>query len=145
MSTNTRLLDIKHLVAYYINKFHTRNPFEIADYLGIIYQIGDIGCDGCYMYLKKHRYIFLSQDLNDQMLRVVMAHELEHAILHRRENCYFIRHETFLSNSKIEKEANCFAAELLISDSLCKEYEGFTMENLAAIAEVPVKLMDFKR
>ncbi len=30
---------IKRLVSRYIKKFDTRNPFEIADCLGILYQI----------------------------------------------------------------------------------------------------------
>lgn len=136
--------DIKHLVAYYVRKYNTRDPFKIADQLGILYQFGNTGCEGCYMYLKKHRYVFLNQNLSDQAARVVMAHELGHAILHRKENCYFIRNKTFLSNAKIEKEANCFAAELLIPDSLYSEYHDITADNLAAIAEVPVKLLDFK-
>ena len=52
---------IKQIVSYYCKKFNTRNPFEIADYLGILYQIGDIGCSGCYMFLKNHRYISQSE------------------------------------------------------------------------------------
>ncbi len=56
---------IVELVSYYIRKYNTRNPFEIADHLGILYQIGNIGCAGCYMFLKNHRYIFLSQDLEN--------------------------------------------------------------------------------
>ena len=137
--------DIKHLVAYYVKKYGTRDPFKIADQLGILYQFGNTGCEGCYMYLKKHRYVFLNQNLSDQAARVVMAHELGHAILHRKENCYFIRNKTFLSNAKIEKEANCFAAELLVPDSVYEENPGFSVDNIASIAEVPVKLLDFKR
>ena len=35
--------DIKHLVAYYIKKYGTRDPFKIADQLGILYQFGNTG------------------------------------------------------------------------------------------------------
>lgn len=35
--------DIKKLVSYYIKKFDTTNPFEIADALGIIVQTGKLG------------------------------------------------------------------------------------------------------
>ncbi len=55
---------IKHLVSYYTRLCGTSDPFEIADRLGILYQIGNCKNAGCYMYLKKHRYIFLNQDLN---------------------------------------------------------------------------------
>ena len=63
------------------------------------------------MFLKNHRYIFLNQKLSKHELKMVMAHELGHAIMHRKENCYFIRNKTLMLTSKIEIEANTFAAE----------------------------------
>lgn len=124
---------IKQIVSYYCKKFNTRNPFEIADYLGILYQIGDIGCSGCYMFLKNHRYIFLNQNLSEPEARMVMAHELGHAVMHRKENCYFIRNKTLLLNSKIEIEANTFAAELLIPDEVIFENRDMTIEQLSRL------------
>ena len=101
---------IKSTVAYFVKKFDTRDPFEIADRLNVEYIIGPMGnYSGCYLYLKRHRCIFLNNELPEQDMRLVMAHELGHAILHRRENCYFIRNKTFLSTAKIEREANTFA------------------------------------
>ena len=123
---------IKKLISYYVKKFNTRNPFELADCLGILYQIGNIGCDGCYMFLKNHRYIFLNQNLLEHELKLVMAHELGHAIMHRKQNCYFIRNNTFL-NSKTELEANKFAIELLISDDELCEYSSHTTVQLARL------------
>lgn len=136
--------DIKRLVAYYVRRFGTRNPFQIADNLGVLYQLGNIGCEGCYMYLKKHRYIFLDVNLESPEKELVMAHELGHAMLHRRENCYFIRNKTFLSTAKIEKEANTFAAELLIPDSLILENPGYTKGQLARLAGYNEMIMEFK-
>lgn len=57
--------DIKRMVAYYIRKFGTNDPFKIAEHLGVLYQIGEINCEGCYMFLKNHRYIFLNQNLSE--------------------------------------------------------------------------------
>ena len=65
---------------------NTTNPFEIADALGIIVQTGKLGFEGCYMFLKNHRCIFLSEDLSDHDRTLVMAHELGHAIIHRKKN-----------------------------------------------------------
>ena len=45
----------------------------------------------------------------------VMAHELGHAIMHRKQNCYFLRNYTYL-NSTVEREANLFSAYMVISD-----------------------------
>ena len=57
--------DIKKLVSYYVKKFDSTNPFEIADALGIIVQTGKLGFEGCYMFLKKHSCIFLNEDFSD--------------------------------------------------------------------------------
>ena len=67
---------VKRMVASCIRRFGTTDPFEIADQLGVLYQIGNLKCDGCYMFLKNHRYIFLSSALDRQELILVMAHEL---------------------------------------------------------------------
>jgi len=137
--------DVKRIVACCIRKAGTNNPFKIAECLGILYQTGNINCEGCYMFLKNHRYIFLNQNLSEEELQLVMAHELGHAILHRKENCYFIRNKTFLSTARIEKEANTFAAELLIPDSLIYENPGMTKSQIARLAGYDEKIMEFKK
>ncbi|WP_242970368.1 ImmA/IrrE family metallo-endopeptidase [Blautia sp. An249] len=137
---------IKSTVAYFVKKFDTRNPFEIADRLKIEYIIGSLGnYSGCYLYLKKHRCIFLNSELSEHDMLFVMAHELGHAILHRTENCYFIRNKTFLSTERIEQEANTFAAELLIPDSLILENPGYTKSQLARLAGYNEMIMNFKK
>ena len=136
---------IKSTVAHYVKKFDTRDPFEIADRLKVEYIIGPMGSySGCYLYLKRHRCIFLNNELSEQDMRLVMAHELGHAVLHRKENCYFIRNKTFLSTAKIEKEANTFASELLIPDSLILENPGYTKGQLARLAGYNEMIMEFK-
>lgn len=48
--------DIKKLVQYYIDKFDTRNPFELAEYLNVEVMTGPLGGRaGCYMFLKNHK------------------------------------------------------------------------------------------
>lgn len=101
MSATGETERIKRLVAYYKKIYGTNNPFEIANRLGVLYQIGNCKHEGCYMFLKNHRYIFLSNRLSGVELKVVMAHELAHAIFDRKENCYFIRNKTLLLNSKL--------------------------------------------
>lgn len=131
-------------MSYYKRKFDTDNPFEIADNLGILYQFCDIDFEGCYMFLKNHRYIFIRRDLPDAEMRMVMAHELGHAILHRKNNCYFIRNKTLLLNSKIEKEANLFAAELLIPNEIIFENYNYTVSQFSKILGYDEQLVELR-
>lgn len=135
---------IKRLVSYYTKLYDTRDPFEIATRLRIVYQIGNIGHAGCYMFLKNRRCIFLNNDLNEHELRLVMAHELGHAILDKKENCYFIRNKTLLLVSKIERRANLFAAHLLITDEMLAEFQGYTKEQFCNCTGYPKELLELR-
>ena len=137
--------DIRQLVNYYVRKFNTRNPYELAECLNVEVQIGALGSQaGCYMFLKNHKCIFLNEDLEENEMRLVMAHELGHAVMHRKENCYFIRNKTLLLNSKTEIEANTFAAELLIPDELIFEHPDMSGSQVARLAGYNEQIMRFK-
>lgn len=137
--------DIKRLVAYYVRKYDTRNPFQLAEHLNVEVQIGPLGSRaGCYMFLKNHKCIFLNEDLEEHERMLVMAHELAHSIMHRKENCYFIRNKTLILTSKMEIEANTFAAELLIPDDLIHENPGMTTAQIARLAGYDARIMEFK-
>lgn len=124
---------IKKKVAYYVRKYNTRDPFRLANALNVEVQIGNTGsCCGCYMFLKNHRYIFLNQELEEQEANMVLAHELGHAVMHRKQNCYFLREKTLLLPG-IEREANIFAAELLIPEETIFEYPNYSTEQLARL------------
>lgn len=135
---------IKRLVMYCKKLSGTTDPFKIADCLGILYQIGNCKHDGCYMFLKNHRYIFLSNRLSGVDLKVVMAHELAHAIFDRKENCYFIRNKTLLLNSKIERRANQFAAYLLIDNDTLEYYKNCTKEQFCNCTGLPKELIELR-
>lgn len=137
---------IRNLVNFYVKKFDTRNPYELAKCLNVEVQVGQLGSRaGCYMFLKNHKCIFLNEDLEEKEMLLVMAHELGHAIMHRKENCYFIRNKTLLLTSRIEIEANIFAAELLIPDDIIFEHPGMPAEQIARLAGYNEKIMDFKK
>ena len=141
-----RTHDVKRLVAYYVKKYETRNPFRLAEYLNVFVHVGPLGSRaGCYMFLKNHKCIFLNEDLNEQERMLVMVHELAHSIMHRKENCYFIRNKTLLLTSEIETEANMFAAELLIPDDLIYENPGMSKSQIARLAGYDERIMDFKK
>ena len=135
---------IRRTVGRLARQYQTHDPFEIARCLKIEIQFGNPGCAGCYMFLKNHRYVFLNHDLSDMERRIVMAHELGHALFHRRLNCYFIRNKTLFLTDRIEREANRFAAELLIPDDLIYRYEGFTCRQIAYSEGLNEELLKLK-
>lgn len=140
--------NIKNIVDYYVKKYDTRDPFQIAKYLNIQIQIGQLGTPcGCYMFLKNHRCIFLNENLSDNEMKLVMSHELGHAVMHRKTNCYFIRNKTFLLDSKIEPEANTFAINLLIPDDTIMEIidnQNCTLEYMSRVLGYNQKLIELR-
>lgn len=137
--------NIKNTVNYYVKKCGSRNPFDIADYLNIQIQIGQLGTPcGCYMFLKNHRCIFLNENLDENEMQLVMSHELGHAVMHRKLNCYFIRNKTLLLDSKIETEANLFAAELLIPDEIIIENRTLTTGQLSKLLGYEEKIINIR-
>lgn len=137
--------DIKRLVSYYVNKYETRDPFKLAGYLNVEVQCGPLGSRaGCYMFLKNHKCIFLNDNLDEIEKKLVMAHELAHSILHRKENCYFIRNKTLLLTSKSEVEANKFASELLIPDEIILEHTDYTISQLSRLTGYSEELIKLR-
>lgn len=139
--------DIKKIVAYYIRLCGTDDPWKIAKMLGIHIAILPLGnVLGNYRYLKRIRWIFINEDIldNEDLLRVVMAHELGHALMHRKENCCFMAHHTLLLTSRIERQANQFAAHLLISDEMLKDFSGYTKEQFCQCTGYPEELIELR-
>ena len=109
-----------------------RNPIKIAEYANIriaILPLGNIA--GNYKLINRKRWIFINDSIpaDSPLFEVVAAHELGHALLHRKENCAFIKNKTLLLTSGIEREANEFAAQLLISEDLLQAYSECTQSH----------------
>lgn len=62
-----------------------------------------------------------------------------------KENCYFLRNKTLLCTDKLENEANTFAAELLVPDSVIYENPGMTKGQIARLVGYNSAIMDFKK
>ena len=105
--------EIREIVDEIVKKVKSRNPFEIAEYLGILIikkPMEDV--DGMWLHQKRTKVILLNDSLNAGRQRLVCAHELGHAIMHPDRNVSSIRAYTSLITSHYEVEANYFAFEL---------------------------------
>lgn len=139
-------MNIKKIANQLKRKYLTSNPFELAKCLNIIVIRAPLGkLAGCYMYKRRNRIIYINSDIEDEgFLYEVMAHEIGHAVLHRTENCYFIKNKTYLLTSKIEKQANKFASEFLIDDDILEEYRDYNREQLSRLLGYSQKLIELK-
>ena len=70
-----------------VKRCGSRDPFEIARQLGINVMLCENfgSLKGMYRVIKRNRFIFLNNSLDENMLRIVCAHELGHDQLHRNE------------------------------------------------------------
>lgn len=136
----------KELVTRLTRKYHTSDPCELMDYLGIEHFEVPLGHRlGCYMLIQRSKCIFINSDItSDVVHNIVCAHELGHAIQHPEIDSSYIGDFTIYSKTQIEVEANKFAAELLLPDDIKKEYEGMTIDQIAASLNVMPELVKLK-
>jgi len=101
-----------------LHEYAGRDIFETAENAGAIVWRRDLGSlKGFYLCENGRRYIIVNSGLDRIVSRTVCAHELGHDMLHRELSAGGMRENTlFLSSNKTEREANLFAAEVLLSD-----------------------------
>ncbi|MCH5204079.1 MAG: ImmA/IrrE family metallo-endopeptidase [Oscillospiraceae bacterium] len=129
-------------------KYGGANVFETAENAGVKVWFRKLGSlKGFYLYENGVRYIVINEELDESMKTVVCAHELGHDQLHRELSGGKIRETTlFLENSKTEREANLFAASLLISDNdiLSELEDESSLDVLAARLGYPREIIAYK-
>lgn len=135
-------------VAEILENYGGRDIFETAENSGAKVWYRRLGAlKGFYVFENGVRYIVLNEDLDAQTKTVVCAHEFGHDILHRELSAGGIRESTmFLDSNKTEREANLFAAEILLSDkAVLSELEYNSSPNAVAYElNVPVELLEYK-
>ena len=135
-----------------IKKYGSRDPYVICAALGIRIRRIDLKqkIKGYYFYQSRIRSIVIDESLPDALSKILVAHELGHAVLHNDLAMLkgFTELEIPLSYDKEdspEREANLFAAELLIDDNdVISVLKDNTFFEAAAILGVPAALLDFK-
>lgn len=135
----------KEKVKYLINKHKTRDPFEIAYGENIVVTFESLGSiKGYYNKYARQKFIHINNDLDERLQLFTCAHELGHAILHPDSSTPFLRSSTFQSISKLECQANVFAAELTIEDEIFDDCVGKTLQEIASTEHLPFELLELK-
>ena len=134
-------------------KFHETDPFLLCDAMGIILLYEPMGtypgaCKGFFLAQSRKRSITVNSDLPEAIQRIIVTHELGHAVLHAKAVGVKAFHdfELFDSTSLMEYEANIFAAEFLMDDDdvLEKLNEDISFFGAASLLRVTPALLDFK-
>lgn len=125
-----------------------RNPFDVAEQLGIIIVYEPLGTiRGYYSKNFRQKFIHINCDMPEYLKNFVCAHEVGHAILHENLNTPFLRNNTLLSVNRYEVEANQFTACLLLSDQMMIEYSneyGYTIPQIARCTGLPETLVEYR-
>ncbi len=134
-----------------VKKYHTRDPFAIAGELGfIINKRNDFKRQrGSFAVVLGNVFLFINANQSDEMQRMVCAHELGHALLHRElvtASPWILEHELFDIRSSAEYEANLFAAEMLIDETEMRKLlqEGYDVLQTARAMRINVNLLLLK-
>ena len=134
-----------------VKRCGTRDPFRIADELGIeVLFCEDIGpLKGMYKVIKRNRFIFINQDLSERMQRIVCAHEIGHDQLHRHLAKGKAIKEFMLYDmtTRPEYEANIVASEILLDTDEILEYiyhYDYTSEQISRAMNTDINLVALK-
>ena len=121
-----------------VKKYNSRDPFVIADALGInILPLESKKLVAGYRCIKRNHFIFLRTNLCEEDERNAMCHELGHVLYHKafaKGKQGLLEFSLYNVTSKVEREANLFGAALRIDDDelldLIHTY-GYTMQQCA--------------
>ncbi len=128
------------------SKYHTSNPYELAQAMHIQLTISDLGDNirGFCMNWKRGTFISLNSQLSEFDMIFVLWHEIGHTVLHKNMNRVFMDKYTLNIPSRYENEANLFAAYMMIDDSDIKEYieREYTIYQISQITGIKPDLVE---
>ena len=134
-----------------VRKYGTRDPVELCDAMKI--SIRYKNCENLlkayFVNISRIKSIVINNQISESVARILMAHELGHAVLHSEIAMQrgFQEYELFDTASPMEYEANLFAAELLVRDDELMELLNDSEKSFFGVARelsVPAELLDFK-
>lgn len=130
-------------------RYHTRDPYELCDILGI--RIRRINLEkklkGFFFYQSRIPNIVIDTNVSEVLERILIAHELGHAILHKDTAMMvgFEEMELFDAIADTENEANLFAAEMILNDEdVLEKLEAYSFFQAAQALYVPAAFLDYK-
>lgn len=134
-------------------KYDELDPVKLCQYMKISLLYHPMGtfkgaCKGFYMEQSRKRVITINSQLEEALQRIILIHEIGHAVLHRNIPGVKSFHDfsLFDETSLYEYQANIFAADFLLTDEdvLKVLNEDMSFFTAASTLCVPAELLDFK-
>lgn len=144
---------IRHEVHRLKAKYKTDDPYEICDAMDITVSKKMMGrhegsCKGFFINNSRCKTIVINDAQPALIQRIILVHELGHAVLHAGSTKVSAFHDTaVLDNTDcLEYEANVFSAEFLLDDDEVLDLlkSGYSYFEVARNNCVPSELLDFK-
>lgn len=137
---------IKQKVKDIISLYKTADPLEICEKMGIIILEQELPdhVNGFMLNYLESRFIIINCNRDDYEKRITIAHELGHIIMHSTTNSIRLSCNTSFCVSKYEKEADYFAAYILmeLEMSSFEEFESVTTRDISKIIHMPQSMVD---
>ena len=138
--------NIAKTVKSIIKKYGSADPFSICEEMEIqvLNQPLPESINGFTITMEGIRFIVLNDMLDYYKRRLTAAHELGHIVLHGTTNTIQLSANTGFCISRYEREADCFAAHLLLSEELSfmHENEALTSQELSMKTHIPKDMIE---
>ena len=128
---------------------------EIARNYGLLVEVVDLGKFGAKVagFIEpKKEIIYVNKEDSPNRQAFTVAHELAHWLMHKDQliknpNKYAVLYRSPLgapTEDVIEKEANAFAARVLVPKSILKDYKNQPVHTIASIFGVSDELINYR-
>ena len=131
--------------------YENRHPEQIAKEMGILIVPAPFKKQkGAYKVIERQPIIFINDSLHPVVREIVFGHELGHHLLHRTAAVRLGGFQEFnlfdMRESRMEYEANLFAAQLMLPDDEIKEYiyKSFDIQQIAKVMNSDINLVAIK-
>lgn len=136
---------IEKVVDTLCQRYRTRDPFKLAKEMNFIILYESLGgIRGYYNQFCKQKMIHINGELSFEQKRFTCAHEIGHAVLHPESNTPYLHANTLFPVGRYEKEANCFAIDLVYSDEDLQDYLQFSTPQIAQCLNLPLPLVEYR-
>ncbi len=133
-----------------VRQYGTHDPFRLCEYMDIYVLMSDFKYQkGVFRVINNFPFIFINENLSLETQRMICAHELGHAMLHKdlaNQMGGLIETELFAVTNSCEVEANQFAAALLIEDGELLDllHEGYDLLSCAREMSIHMGLLSVR-